>query len=97
MNQRYIAIEHNSGFIWGDALAATPEEACTAIDRQADPTIKARPYTGVPPIRDTNGGYHLYVAPTDFPETDDGMCQELIDRVAVECRYCGDYRPVASE
>lgn len=32
----YLAIEHNSGYVWGCATAETPEEACALIDLAAD-------------------------------------------------------------
>jgi hypothetical protein len=91
---RYIAIEHNSGYIWGDATSETPEEACAAIDRDAD-WSKAVAWERVSPIRDTDGGYHVYEASAGLPDIEDGQDQEMIDRVIAECRHIGDYRPVA--
>jgi hypothetical protein len=94
-NTRYIAIEHNSGFIWGDATCETPEAACAAIDRDADGSKASVAWERGSPIRDTDGGYHLYVAPDGLPAIEDGQDQEMIDRVIAECRHIGDYRPVA--
>jgi hypothetical protein len=92
---RYIAIEHNSGYIWGDAITETPEAACTLIDHGADESRPGRTWEYVSPIRDTDGGYHLYAASSGFPEIDDGQDQEMIDRVVGECAYIGDWRPVS--
>lgn len=93
MTTRYIAIEHNSGFVWGHASTATPEAACAAIDHEADESRATATWERVPPIRDTDGGYHVYVAPQDFPNIDDGQDQSLIERVEAECQHIGDYRP----
>lgn len=94
-NKRYIAIEHNSGLIWGEVTTSTPEIACGIIDHEADSSRPARAWQLVPPIRDSDGGYHLYVAPAGFPTVADGRDQALIDRVATECRHVGDYKPAA--
>ena len=90
---RYIAIDHNSGFIWGVAVASTPEAACEMIDRDADPMTPAESWESVEPIRDTDGGFHLYAAPEGFPVITDGQDQRLIERVEAECKHVGDYRP----
>jgi hypothetical protein len=87
-NKRYIAIEHNSGFIWGEVTTSTPEIACGIIDHEADSSRPARAWRRVPPIRDTDGGYHLYIAPAGFRTVDE-------DQVRAECLHVGDYKPVA--
>ncbi len=97
MTERYIAIEHNTGYIWGDAVAATPEEACAVIAQRADPTRPLPDWERVPPIRDTDGGYHLFVVPEGFPEIIDGTDPHMIERVDQECRHIGDYKPVVGE
>jgi hypothetical protein len=95
MTTRYIAIEHNSGFIWGDTVAASPEAACEKIDRDADVMKPWATWESVPPIRDTDGGFHVYTAPEGFPVITDGQDQGLIERVEAECKHVGDYRPRA--
>ena len=90
---RYIAIDHNSGYLWGDAEADTPEAACVAIDRQAG-SYDHHAYERTTPIRDTDGGYHLYIAPADWPEFYDGQDQTLIDRIDQSAVYVGDYQGV---
>jgi hypothetical protein len=94
---RYIAIEHNSGFIWGDADEATPEAACARIEANFDFSRITGAWERVPPIRDTDGGYHVYEAPAGFPNIEDGQDQEMIERVVAECQHIGDYRPVAED
>ena len=92
---RYIAIEHNSGFVWGDAFATTPETACTAIAHEAaGQNQPLQTWERVPPLHDPDGGFHLYVAPDDFPAVDDGQDQDLIAQVQAVCEHVGDYRPV---
>ena len=83
----FVAIEHNSGLVWGVACAETGEAACSYIDSLAGA------WERVPPIRDTAGGYHLYVAPdwTHVPalSADDYAIVETWEHV-------GDYRPVSA-
>jgi hypothetical protein len=94
--RRFIAIEHNSGFIWGDAISQTPERACTLIDLRASGQY-GRDFESVYPIRDTGGGFHVYEVAADFPEIGDGSDQEMIERVTTEGKHIGDFRAVAED
>lgn len=89
----YVAIEHNSGYVWGTTTTSeSPESACSMIAWQANPTLTRTVWGRVDPIRDTNGGYHLYAMPAGFPDIEDGTDAEMIRRVENEGRHIGDYR-----
>ena len=93
--QRFIAIDHNSGFIWGDAHATSSEAACQEIDRQAQhPNAPAWEYVGLQ-ITDTAGGFWLYAAPDDFQAIDDGTDADAITAVEM-LPLVGCYRPVTA-
>ena len=93
----YAAIEHNSGMIWGVAIAATPELACSMIHREAAGPSPAVEYERVDPIRDSGGGYHLYAVPADLT-IDDGTDQAAIDALTRNaCDYVGDFRRVRTD
>ena len=89
----YIAIEHNSGYVWGCAAAETPEEACALIELIADSSRASSVWQRTTPIRSTDGGYHVYQVPTNFVVGDDGTDSVLIGLVEAHGRYIGDYRP----
>lgn len=89
----YLAIEHNSGYVWGRATAETPEEACALIELTADSSRPSSVWERATPIRDTDGGYHVYQVPGNFVVGDDGTDSVLIARVKAHGRYIGDYRP----
>jgi hypothetical protein len=94
----YIAIEHNSGYVWGFADAETAERACDLINRKADHTQPEQVWERVNPIRDTDGGYHLHLLidpASDFPALDeiDGRDEATIDWVSA-LPHVGDYRPI---
>ena len=88
----FVAIEHNSGLVWGATSAETGEAACSDIDSLAGNT-PAVAWERVLPIRCTDGGYHLYVAPDGADVTDlvagDYAIVETLEHV-------GDYRPVSA-
>ena len=91
--QNYVAIEHNSGFVWGSVAAGTPEAACAAIGVSANRTLPASVWERCAPISDTGGGVHLYRAPAGFPD----VTADDYEIVADLCDYVGDYRATQPE
>jgi hypothetical protein len=80
---RYILIDQNSGFIWGEAEAADECEACRKVDETLgeygreyawhSPTSAAR--------RSGKDGYLVFEAFSDTPDVTDGQDQDQIDMV----------------
>ena len=93
MTTRYVAIEHYSGFVWGDVIAETPKQACAVIDREADPSAAQDNWEAAPFTFVNECGFHLYSVPADFPPIDDGEDDSQIDLVLHRGKHIGDYRP----
>jgi hypothetical protein len=97
---RYILIDNNSGYIFGDSadldgktFSGTPEEFAAALDASAgDHTPRSyKLITHNPRTNET--GYHVYRADIKGSEAvgviHDGQDQETIETVERECRYMG--------
>ena len=79
---KLIAIEKNSGFIWGEAPAGTPlVDAATLID-QAAGSYDGREYEACSEseLQRADGGFLFYSVPDDLV-CDDGQSQTQIDAV----------------
>ena len=74
----YVLIDAYSGFVWGEADAETPTEACRIVDEQVGG--EAREYEDVTRL-DGMSGYYVYEAPADWTEVTDGQSQGDIERV----------------
>lgn len=74
----YVLIDHHSGYVWGEADAKTPIEACEIVDRHVGGD--AREYEEVSRL-DGESGYHVYLAPTGWAEVENGQAQDEIERV----------------
>jgi hypothetical protein len=85
MMARYIFIDRNSGYIWGDMnQSGSPCEVARALDE----SLGARGYTYTETsFWDNQATYDLYSPNQRLPITQDGHNQELIDKVLRECRY----------
>lgn len=58
---KYIMIDNNCGFVWGDAEAETPQEACAALDAKVGPPAFPREYEEKNrPDFSNETGYHVY-------------------------------------
>jgi hypothetical protein len=78
---RYILIDSNSGYVWGDAQATDPPAACRAVDEEF--MEYGRTYASVYGARALDGvsGYFVYEAPASFPDITDGVQQQFIEAV----------------
>jgi hypothetical protein len=77
---RYVMIDENSGYVWGDAVASDPVEACRAIDAKCGE--HSRNYADIGRERfDGRSGYHVYLAPEEFTDCGDGQDPEYIRMV----------------
>jgi hypothetical protein len=76
----YVMIDENSGYVWGDAVASDPVEACRAIDTKCGE--HDRIYADIGRERfGGRSGYHVYQAPEEFAECGDGQDPEYIKMV----------------
>jgi hypothetical protein len=85
---RYILIERNSGFVWGDIEADDPVSACRAVDAEnkADECIYIEHGAESIDARSGKDGYFVYKAPADFPVMYDGQAKKEIAAVkALPC------------
>ena len=80
---RYILIDSNSGYIFGDMYADTPALAAQEIDENLGVNDRTYVEHSRAP-HDTRTGYAAYTVPAGFPEITDGQDQNLIDRVDAE-------------
>lgn len=84
-SRHFILIDENSGFVWGDALAADPIAACRAVDASVGETSRLYDDIGSGARFDGRSGYHVYEAPDGWTWPDglgDGQNQGVIDAVA---------------
>lgn len=96
---RYILIDNNSGYIFGDTAdfngkicyAASPADAAREMDRTIQQIPDRRYVEHSHPPRDDRCGYHIYRADVNDSEAivtiTDGQDQEMIDAVEADCEY----------
>lgn len=78
---RYILIDNHSGYVWGEADAASPIAACRAVDSDVDPSV-GKKYEEVGTFsNDLVSGYIVKEAPPSFPPVEDGQDAATIDAV----------------
>lgn len=77
---RYILIENHSGYVWGEADAADPIEACRIVDEHVGGEL--REYAEAFYVDTSRNAYHVHQAPADWRPVDDGQSQSEIERVA---------------
>ena len=93
---RYILIDKNSGYIFGDTAdrwwkmdeshPVGPLEAAESLDRALMIETTGLSYEQV----NCHGGpatYHVYTAGDEFPAVWDGQNQDIIDAVMRDCIY----------
>lgn len=78
--QRYILIDENSGYVWGDCYAATPALACQEIDENLGVSDRQYEDIGHEPFNGRSG-YHVHIAHELFVPIDDGREPLLINAV----------------
>jgi len=91
---RYILIENNSGFIFGDSadlngkiFSGTAVEFAAALNESNGE--HGRAYIEAHNPRDTSTGYHVYAATDAIPTVSDGQNSETIEAVERDCAYVG--------
>jgi hypothetical protein len=96
---RYILIDNNSGYIYGDSadidgriVTGTPCEVARALDESIGETGRTYEMLNSSP-RDTSTGYHVYRVDIDgseiIPVVQDGLDQETIDTVTEHGEFVG--------
>jgi len=99
---RYILIDNNSGYIFGDSAdlngkhyVGTPEEYAAALDRNVGEVGRTYTLINHNP-RSAERGYHVYRADVGdseaVPVVHDGQDQDAIDAVRRDCEYVGFIR-----
>ena len=82
---RYVLIDKHSGYVWGEAEADDPVDACRRLDAEiaGNGYVDEHEYClgNAEQQRDASQGYFVYVAPDDWPEVTDGRSQTEIERV----------------
>jgi len=83
---RYILLEHNCGYIFGDLVESSPVSAAVSLDKSLtnDESEYFYEETG---RYDASARYYVYYASDDFPTIEDGQDQELIEAVIRDCPY----------
>jgi hypothetical protein len=78
--KRYVIIDNNSGFVWGDAKAESPVEACALICSG----LSGEPDCEYEEVSSFNGrsGFVVYEMAGELHEDYDGQDQEVIDLVS---------------
>jgi len=100
---RFIIIETNSGYIWGDTATLTTDQftcsdraddadmiaACRAIDEENGE--HGREYETLNSVHELNGrsGYMVHAGSDAVVTIDDGQDQELIEAVERDCKLVG--------
>ena len=101
---RYILIENNSGYIWGDSadlggkvFTGSPVELAPALDASIG-GVDARSYEdiGFAKLALNESGYLVYSVPDHFPAVDDGQDQEMIEAIERDCQHVTTIRCVDS-
>ena len=96
---RYILIDNNSGYVFGDSadldgkiFTGSPIEFAAALDQSIGEHGRDYEMVGHNPMT-TETGYHVYRADIGgseaVPVVQDGQDQEMIDAVVRDCRYEG--------
>ena len=99
---RYILIDNNSGYIFGDSAdlngkhyVGTPEEYAAALDRNVGEVGRTYTLINHNP-RSAESGYHVYRADVGdseaVPVVRDVQNRDTIDAVRRDCRYVGFIR-----
>lgn len=86
----YVLIDNYSGYVWGEADASDPVEACAKVDRGIGG--EGREYEVARIGNSTDSGYHVFEAPADWEPVDDGQSQNEIDRVDSLCRKVAEVK-----
>jgi hypothetical protein len=84
----YVLIDHYTGYVWGEADADDPITACVKVDQEIDRTPREYEYRRL----DGDSGYHVYEAPADWKEVDDGQSRAEIERVTSTCRKIAEVK-----
>lgn len=74
---KYAIIDNHTGFVWGQTTAATPIDACQAIDLDISPGILRR-YSEISISEASSPHYIVYETPAGW-HCDDGQDQAQID------------------
>lgn len=76
--KHYVLIDAYSGYVWDEADAESPIQACKIVDARHAPG-EQRTYE----LERLNGqsGYFVYEAPADWTPVEDGQRQSEIERV----------------
>ncbi len=88
---RYILIDNQSGYIWGDIDAKNPVEACRIVDTESgcSPRQYDERSTGFRPASNETA-YHVYEGTDAIPNIEtfggDGTSEALIEAVTTFCR-----------
>lgn len=79
--RRFILIDSNSGYVWGEVVHGVASGACATVD--AELGVFDRTYTEHGPRAQVDEDHYLvYSAPADFPEVSDGQDDEQISAVS---------------
>lgn len=81
---RYILIVNSSGYVWGEADASDPVEACVTINREIGGDEYEYDVSRFGSSVDS--GFHVYEAPADWTPVADGRDGAEIDRVERTCK-----------
>jgi hypothetical protein len=83
---RYILLESNCGYIFGDVVESSPVFAAVSLDKSLmnDESEYFYEETG---RYDASARYYVYYASDDFPIIDDGQNKELIEACIRDCQY----------
>lgn len=74
----YVLIDAHSGYVWEEADAETPIDACRIVDQKVGG--EDREYEDVSRL-DGRDGYYVYEAPADWTSVEDGQDRSEIERV----------------
>ena len=93
---RYIIIDRNSGFIWGDTAdrwwrmdelpPVGPVEAARSLDQSVSNDMSETQYA-ITNRNDDMATYDIYIAKDYFPPVRDGQDQSMIDLVCKRCAF----------
>jgi hypothetical protein len=101
---RYILVDNNSGYIWGDSadlagkiFTGSPVEFAAALDA-AICGVEGRAYDdiGFAKLALNESGYLVYSVPDLFPVVEDGQDQETIEAVERDCQHVTTIRCIDS-
>jgi len=93
---RYIIIDRNSGFIWGDTAdrwwrmdelpPVGPLESARSLDQSISNDMSEMQYE-ITDKYDAKATYDIYAAKDCFPVVRDGQDQSMIDLVCKRCTF----------